>query len=120
MVLTGPNMGGKSTFIRQVALITVLAQTGSYVPADLCRLELVDSLFSRVGASDDIRRGKSTFMLEMEETSAILDMATSKSLVTTFNPLTHLPLLSFPPPFPPNLPTNLTSSSILSLFNYFF
>ncbi|NJC04956.1 DNA mismatch repair protein MutS [Sphingomonas kaistensis] len=80
-LITGPNMGGKSTFLRQVALIALLAQAGSFVPAARARVGLVDRLFSRVGASDNLARGRSTFMVEMVETAAILAQATSRSLV---------------------------------------
>jgi DNA mismatch repair protein MutS len=80
-LLTGPNMAGKSTFLRQNALIVVLAQAGSFVPAAAARIGLVDRLFSRVGAADDLARGRSTFMVEMLETSAILARATERSLV---------------------------------------
>ena len=80
-LVTGPNMGGKSTFLRQNALIAVLAQAGSYVPATAATLGLVDRLFSRVGASDNLARGRSTFMVEMVETAAILAQATPNSLV---------------------------------------
>ncbi|MGZ8312115.1 MAG: DNA mismatch repair protein MutS [Allosphingosinicella sp.] len=80
-LVTGPNMGGKSTFLRQNALIAVLAQAGAYVPAARARLGLVDRLFSRVGASDNLARGRSTFMVEMVETAAILSQATPRSLV---------------------------------------
>ncbi|WP_332810665.1 DNA mismatch repair protein MutS [Sphingomonas sp.] len=80
-LVTGPNMGGKSTFLRQNALIAVLAQAGSYVPAASARLGLVDRLFSRVGASDNLARGRSTFMVEMVETAAILAQASERSLV---------------------------------------
>jgi DNA mismatch repair protein MutS len=80
-LVTGPNMGGKSTFLRQNALIAVLAQAGSYVPAAHARLGLVDRLFSRVGASDNLARGRSTFMVEMVETAAILAQATERSFV---------------------------------------
>jgi DNA mismatch repair protein MutS len=80
-LVTGPNMAGKSTFLRQNALIVVLAQTGSFVPARSARIGIVDRLFSRVGASDDIARGRSTFMVEMVETAAILNAATDRSLV---------------------------------------
>ncbi len=80
-LLTGPNMGGKSTFLRQNALIAVLAQAGSYVPATRAKLGLVDRLFSRVGASDNLARGRSTFMVEMVETAAILAQATPRSFV---------------------------------------
>jgi len=80
-LLTGPNMAGKSTFLRQNALIIVLAQTGSFVPARRARIGVVDRLFSRVGASDDLARGRSTFMVEMIETAAILNQATERSLV---------------------------------------
>lgn len=77
----GPNMGGKSTFLRQSALIVLLAQAGGYVPADTARIGLVDRLFSRVGASDNLARGRSTFMVEMVETAAILSQATERSFV---------------------------------------
>jgi DNA mismatch repair protein MutS len=80
-LITGPNMGGKSTYLRQNALIAVLAQMGSYVPASHVRMGLVDRLFSRVGASDNLARGRSTFMVEMVETAAILAQATPRSLV---------------------------------------
>jgi len=80
-VITGPNMSGKSTYMRQVALIVVLAQAGSFVPASEARLQLVDRIFTRVGASDDIAGGRSTFMVEMSELATILDHATDRSLV---------------------------------------
>jgi DNA mismatch repair protein MutS len=80
-LITGPNMGGKSTFLRQTALIAVLAQAGSFVPATRARVGIVDRLFSRVGASDNLARGRSTFMVEMVETAAILAQATPRSLV---------------------------------------
>jgi DNA mismatch repair protein MutS len=80
-LLTGPNMAGKSTFLRQNALIAVLAQMGSFVPADRARIGIVDRLFSRVGAADDLARGRSTFMVEMIETAAILNQAGPRSLV---------------------------------------
>ena len=80
-LLTGPNMAGKSTFLRQNALMVVLAQMGSFVPAEKATIGLVDKLFSRVGASDDLARGRSTFMVEMVEVAAILNNATHKSLV---------------------------------------
>jgi DNA mismatch repair protein MutS len=80
-LVSGPNMGGKSTFLRQNALIVLLAQAGSYVPANAARLGLVDRLFSRVGASDNLARGRSTFMVEMVETAAILAQATERSFV---------------------------------------
>ena len=80
-LLTGPNMAGKSTFLRQNALIAVLAQSGSFVPAEFARIGLIDKLFSRVGASDDLARGRSTFMVEMVETATILNRATERSFV---------------------------------------
>ena len=80
-LVTGPNMAGKSTFLRQNALITVLAQMGSYVPAREAHIGVVDRLFSRVGAADDLARGRSTFMVEMVETASILNQASERSLV---------------------------------------
>ncbi|MGH7941230.1 MAG: DNA mismatch repair protein MutS [Limisphaerales bacterium] len=80
-LITGPNMAGKSTYIRQVALITLLAHTGSFVPATEARIDLVDRIFTRIGASDDLGRGQSTFMVEMTETANILNNATPRSLV---------------------------------------
>ncbi|MBQ2821729.1 MAG: DNA mismatch repair protein MutS [Thermoguttaceae bacterium] len=81
LLITGPNMSGKSTFIRQVALLTLMTQIGSFIPARQARIGLVDRIFTRVGASDELARGQSTFMVEMTETARILNMATSKSLV---------------------------------------
>ena len=81
VVLTGPNMGGKSTYLRQTALIVILAQMGSFVPARSARLGIVDRVFTRIGASDNLARGRSTFMVEMTETSAILHTATARSLI---------------------------------------
>ena len=80
-ILTGPNMAGKSTYIRQVALITLMAQVGSWVPARKCRIGLVDRIFSRVGASDELSQGNSTFMVEMNETANILNNASDRSLI---------------------------------------
>ena len=80
-LLTGPNMAGKSTFLRQNAIIAIMAQTGSYVPCSSARIGLIDKVFSRVGASDDLSRGRSTFMVEMVETAAILNQATPRSFV---------------------------------------
>jgi DNA mismatch repair protein MutS len=80
-IITGPNMAGKSTYIRQVALIVILAQMGGYVPAKFAHVGLVDRLFTRIGASDDLSRGQSTFMVEMSETAYILNHTTPKSLV---------------------------------------
>lgn len=79
--ITGPNMGGKSTFLRQNALITILAQVGSFVPAKHAELGLVDRIFSRIGSADDLFRDQSTFMVEMMETAAILNQATARSFV---------------------------------------
>jgi DNA mismatch repair protein MutS len=81
MILTGPNMGGKSTYMRMVGLLVILAQMGAYVPAKRMRFGLVDQVFTRIGAADDVARGQSTFMVEMLETSAILRQATQRSLV---------------------------------------
>jgi len=81
LVLTGPNMGGKSTYLRQTALIVILAQMGSFVPAQRARLGIVDRVFTRIGASDNLARGRSTFMVEMTETAAILHTATPRSLI---------------------------------------
>lgn len=81
LIITGPNMAGKSTYIRQVALMTIMAQTGSFVPAKEARFGIVDKVFSRIGASDDLTRGQSTFMVEMTETANILNNATDRSLV---------------------------------------
>lgn len=80
-LLTGPNMAGKSTFLRQTALIVIMAQSGAYVPCDVAEIGIVDRLFSRVGAADDLARGRSTFMVEMVETAAILNQAGPQSLV---------------------------------------
>ncbi len=81
LCLTGPNMAGKSTYIRQVALLVIMAQTGSFVAANKATIGIVDKLFSRIGASDDLARGHSTFMVEMAETASILNQATERSLV---------------------------------------
>ena len=80
-LITGPNMAGKSTYIRQVALLVLLAHTGSFLPASQARVDLVDRIFTRIGASDDLARGQSTFMVEMSETANILNNATRKSLI---------------------------------------
>ncbi|MFO7951651.1 MAG: DNA mismatch repair protein MutS [Bacillota bacterium] len=81
LVITGPNMAGKSTYIRSAALLTIMAQMGSYVPADMAELPVLDRIFARVGATDDLSRGHSTFMVEMQETAAILQEATADSLI---------------------------------------
>lgn len=81
LLITGPNMAGKSTYIRQVALIAILAQVGSFIPAKSAQIGIIDKVFSRIGASDDLARGQSTFMVEMTETANILNNATSRSLV---------------------------------------
>ncbi len=81
ILLTGPNMAGKSTYIRQIALLVIMAQVGSFIPAKEAKIGIVDKLFSRIGASDDLARGQSTFMVEMAETASILHQATDRSLV---------------------------------------
>ncbi len=80
-IITGPNMGGKSTYLRQAALIAILAQMGSYVPAESAVLPVIDRIFTRIGASDNLARGRSTFMVEMTETAVILNTATPRSFV---------------------------------------
>jgi DNA mismatch repair protein MutS len=81
LLITGPNMGGKSTYLRQAAMLTLMAQMGSFVPASRMRLGLVDRIYTRIGASDNVARGRSTFMVEMTETATILNTATARSLV---------------------------------------
>jgi DNA mismatch repair protein MutS len=80
-IITGPNMGGKSTYLRQAALIAMMAQMGSYVPAEDATLPVIDRIFTRIGASDNLSRGRSTFMVEMTETAVILNTATSRSFI---------------------------------------
>ena len=98
LIITGPNMGGKSTYLRQAALISILAQMGSFVPATQAKLPLLDRIFTRIGASDNLARGRSTFLVEMSEVAAILNTATPASLVlldevgrgtSTFDGLVH-------------------------------
>lgn len=81
IILTGPNMAGKSTYLRQIALITILAQIGSFIPAEEAKIGLIDRIFTRIGASDDLARGVSTFLAEMDETANILNNVTSRSLI---------------------------------------
>src|SRR6202035_5736324 len=80
-LITGPNMGGKSTYLRQAALIAILAQMGSFVPAESASLPVIDRIFTRIGASDNLAHGRSTFMVEMTETAVILNTATPRSFI---------------------------------------
>ena len=80
-IITGPNMGGKSTYLRQAALIAIMAQMGSFVPADARAAAVIDRIFTRIGASDNLARGRSTFMVEMTETAVILNTATPRSFI---------------------------------------
>jgi DNA mismatch repair protein MSH6 len=81
LLITGPNMGGKSTILRSTCIASIMAQVGCYVPADKCELTIVDRIFTRIGATDRILENKSTFFIELEETKTILDYATKNSLV---------------------------------------
>src|SRR3989338_10617623 len=81
IILTGPNMSGKSTYIRQTAILTIMAQAGSFIPAQSAHIGVVDKIFTRIGAHDDISRGQSTFMVEMNETADILNNMTDRSLI---------------------------------------
>src|SRR5208283_5246808 len=81
LIITGPNMGGKSTYMRQIALIVLLSHIGSYVPARAAKIGPVDRIFTRIGAADDLASGRSTFMVEMTETANILHNATTQSLI---------------------------------------
>lgn len=97
-VITGPNMSGKSTYMRQVALITLMAQIGCFVPADYAKISVVDQIFTRIGASDDLTAGQSTFMVEMSEVADIVKHATKTALLSSMRwaevlqPLTESPL----------------------------
>ena len=85
LLITGPNMAGKSTYIRQAAILVLMAQVGSFIPAAKARIGIVDRIFTRAGLSDDISGGQSTFMVEMVETAAILNQATDRSLAVVFS-----------------------------------
>lgn len=118
-IITGPNMGGKSTFLRQVALISILGQMGSFIPADSAELGIIDQIFCRVGAGDDLYRDQSTFMVEMNETINILQNATERSLVCIISLFFFFFsfLLSF---FPGSIYNSIIQMMSVFIFLFFF